>query len=93
MVFGFLDRADVDRRNCNDHHGGMVMNFDLYETEELASYFSDYHKDAYGYRPRMVDHTDRMAVIRGIKGLDEYMAWMKSTPEGLAQLREEGWQV
>jgi hypothetical protein len=71
----------------------MVMNYSLYETEELASYFSDYHKDVYGYRPRMVDHTDRRAVIDGINALDRYMEMMKSTPQGLAQLREEGWCV
>ena len=70
-----------------------MMNFDLYETEELASYFSDYHKDVHGFRPRMVDHRDREAVISGIHALDDYMAWMKSTPQGLAQLREEGWAL
>lgn len=78
---------------CNDLDGRMVMKFDLYTTEELASYFSDYHKDVYGYRPRMVDHTDREAVIRGIVALNSYMDWMKSTPEGLAQLRRDGWDV
>ena len=69
------------------------MNFDLYETEELAGYFSDYHKDVHGYRPRMVDGRDRDAVIRGIEALDDYMEWMKSTPQGRAQLRSEGWDV
>lgn len=69
------------------------MNFDLYETEELASYFSDYHKDVHGLRPRWVDHTDRVAVIDGIESLNRYMEMMKSTPEGRARLREEGWVV
>lgn len=70
-----------------------MMNFELYETEELASYFSDYHKDVHGVRPRWVNHTDRVVIIEGIQALDRYMDWKQSTPEGLAQLREEGWAV
>lgn len=69
------------------------MNFEQYDTEELASWFSDYHKDVHGIRPRWVDHTDRVAIIDGIQSLDRYMYNMKSTPEGRAQLRADGWVV
>jgi len=69
------------------------MEYPDYDTEELASYFSDYHKDVHGVRPRWVDHTDRVALIDGLESLDRYMATMKATPEGRAQLREEGWHV
>ena len=70
-----------------------MTDYNYYDTEELASYFSDYHKDVHGVRPRWVDYTDRVAVIGGIESLDRYMEWMKSTPEGLERLREEGWSV
>lgn len=69
------------------------MNFDLYETEELASYFSDYYKDVHGVRPRWIDHNDRRAVVYGIQALDRYMEMMKSTPQGRRALRDEGWVV
>lgn len=69
------------------------MNFDQLTTPELAAYFWEYHKDVYGCRPRFVNLGDREAIIRGILALDSYMDWMKSTPEGLAQLRREGWDV
>jgi len=69
------------------------MDFAQYDTEELASWFSDYHKDVHGVRPRWVDHTDRVAVIDGIQSLDRYMESMRSTPEGRAQLRADGWHV
>jgi len=67
--------------------------YDQFETEELASIFSDYHKDVHGVRPRWVDHTDRVAIIEGLESLDRYMMNMKSTPEGREQLREDGWCV
>ena len=69
------------------------MDYPDYDTEELASYFSDYHKDVHGVRPRWVDHTDRVAVIEGIDALDRHMETMKSTQEGRAQLRADGWWV
>ncbi len=69
------------------------MDWNQYDTEELASIFSDYHKDVHGVRPRWVDHTDRVAVIEGLESLDRYMDSMRSTPEGRAQLRADGWWV
>ena len=70
-----------------------MIDWNQYDTEELASIFSDYHKDVHGVRPRWVDHTDRVAVIDGLESLDCYMATMKATPEGRERLREEGWYV
>lgn len=69
-----------------------TMSLEQYETEELAFFYSDYHKDLMGFRP-LIDLTDRDEVIQGIKALDRHMDWMKSTPEGLARLREDGWDV
>ena len=70
-----------------------MKDYSPYTTQELAQIFWDYYKDVHGYRPRWVDHTDRVALVNGLESLDAYMEAMKSTPEGLAQLREEGWQV
>lgn len=69
------------------------MNYSLYTTSELASLFWDFYKDVHGIRPRWVDSTDRDAIIAGLEALNRHMEWMKSTPEGLEQLREEGWAV
>lgn len=67
------------------------MNFIQYETEELFSIYSDYHKDVHGIRPRGT--MTREQIIDGICSLDNYMERMKSTPEGREQLREEGWVI
>ena len=69
------------------------MNYSLYTTQELASLFWDYYKDVHGVRPRWVDSNDRLAVMVGLEALDRHMEWMKSTPEGLERLREDGWVV
>jgi hypothetical protein len=70
-----------------------MKDYSPYTTTELAQIFWDYHKDVHGYRPHWVDLTNREVVIEWIESLDWYMESMKSTPEGLAQLREEGWMV
>jgi hypothetical protein len=72
----------------------MVMNnWNTYSTEELASIFSDYHKDVHGMRPRWIDHTDRTVLLLQLESLDAHMATMKSTPEGREQLRADGWHA
>jgi hypothetical protein len=69
------------------------MNYTLLQTRELAEIFSDYYKDVHGIRPRWVDHTDRGVLMAGLTALDDYMAYMRSTPEGREQLRDDGWVV
>ena len=75
------------------------------EFNSLAQYYSDFYKDVYGMRPRGMAlvasaYPDRAALLeatshvrRGIDGLVDYLDAMKSTPEGRAQLRDEGWVV
>jgi hypothetical protein len=70
-----------------------MKDFSPYTTSELAQIFWDYYKDVHGVRPRWVNTTDRESLISGLESLDSYMESMKSTPEGLAQLREEGWML
>jgi hypothetical protein len=67
------------------------MDYALYSTDELAGIFSDYYKDVHGIRPRWIDHTDRGVLMAGLTALDDYMAHMRSTPEGREELREQGW--
>ena len=63
-----------------------------YEYDELVDILSDYHKDVFGYRMRMNGET-RESVIIELQYLDRYMERMKETPEGRAQLREDGWAI
>lgn len=62
-----------------------------YSTEDLAQIFSDYHKDVHGFRPRYVKPEDRVELLHQLRRLDDHMEYMKSTPEGRAQLEEDGW--
>lgn len=67
-----------------------MTNWDNYEYDELVDTLSDYHKDVFGYRLRM-NGEPRHLVIEQLVYLDMYMADMKSTPEGRAQLEADGW--
>ena len=71
----------------------MAYNYDICTTEELGDTFSDYYKDVHGFRPRHLAFDDRAGLIQGLKDLDAYMQRMKETPEGRAELREQGWVV
>jgi hypothetical protein len=75
------------------------------EFNDLAAFYSDFHKDVYGYRPRhMALCADRYesheALVeamshldRLVQGLQDYLTAMKSTFEGREQLRSEGWHI
>lgn len=67
-----------------------MSRWDNYSYDELVDVLSDYHKDVFGYRLRM-NGALREEVIGQLESLDDYMEKMKSTPEGRAQLIEEGW--
>lgn len=64
----------------------------IYTDADLAEILSDYHKDVHGTRLRMFGEC-RAALVRQLDYLDAYMEKMRSTPEGCAQLAEEGWVV
>jgi len=64
------------------------------DLDELQSYFSDFHKDFYGFRPRFAtpdEWNDSKWLITRIEGIHDVMEKMSSTPEGREQLRNEGW--
>lgn len=67
-----------------------MTRWDSYEYDDLVNILSDYSKDVQGFRMRMYGES-RESVIQALVGLDNYMEAMRSTPEGRAQLVEEGW--
>jgi hypothetical protein len=67
-----------------------------YNVEELQGYFSDFHKDFYGMRPRFAtpeQWRDRSWLEAQINGIHDAMDAMKNTVSGREQLRAEGWVV
>jgi len=64
--------------------------------DDLQSYYSDFHKDFYGWRPRGAtpeQWTNREFLVAQINGIHDALDAMKTTPEGRAQLRRDGWVV
>ena len=74
-----------------------MSHFDDLTVEELQSYFSDFHKDYYGFRPRGIytpaEWQNRDVLVKAINGIHDAMDEIKKTPEGREQLRSEGWQI
>jgi hypothetical protein len=66
------------------------------DLDELQSYFSDFYKDFYGFRPRFAtpeQWNDSEWLITNIEGIHETMERMSATFEGREQLRYEGWSI
>lgn len=75
------------------------------EFNELASFYSDFHKDIYGFRPRHMalcacDYKHRDDLIQAladireeVQSLKDYLNRKKETFEGREQLREDGWYI
>ena len=64
--------------------------------EDLQGYYSDFHKDFYGWRPRTAtpeQWRDRAFLVEHINRIHDVMDAMKSTPQGRAELRKAGWVV
>jgi hypothetical protein len=67
-----------------------------YNVEELQGYFSDFHKDYYGFRPRFAtpeQWRNRSWLESSINAIHDAMDAMKKTFSGREQLRAEGWVV
>ena len=70
--------------------------FENLSLDELQSYFSDFHKDFYGFRPRFAtteQWTNREWLIQNINGIHDVFDAMKKTPAGRNQLRMDGWKL
>lgn len=67
-----------------------------YNVEELQGYFSDFHKDFYGFRPRFgrpEQWHDREWLETEINTIHNAMDQMKETFQGREELRRQGWSV
>lgn len=59
--------------------------------DEVFGFASDFHKDCFNFRPRnMVTREDAVMIIHAC---ERYLEQMKSTEDGLAQLRADGWNL
>ena len=65
--------------------------------DELQGYFSDFHKDFYGFRPRGFgteqDWNNRDWLIAQIDRIHDAFEAMKTTFAGREELRQNGWLV
>jgi hypothetical protein len=64
--------------------------------DELQGYYSDFHKDFYGWRPRSAtpeQWQDRGFLVEQINRIHDVMDAMKATPQGRAELRAAGWVI
>jgi hypothetical protein len=67
-----------------------------YNVEELQGYFSDFHKDFFGFRPRYAtpeQWRSREWLEAAINAIHNTMDKMKLTAEGRAELRSQGWVI
>ena len=69
---------------------------DKYSVEELQGYFSDFHKDFYGTRPRFAtpeQWRSREWLVDHIEAIHDTMDAMKATFAGREELRAAGWVI
>jgi hypothetical protein len=74
----------------------MAREFKDFSVEELQGYYSDFHKDFYGFRPRGADleqWTSKEYLVEQINSVHLTMDSLKETFEGREQLREQGWII
>jgi len=67
-----------------------------YNVEELQGYFSDFHKDYYGMRPRFAtpeQWRSREWLESSINAIHDAMDAMKKTYSGREALRIQGWVI
>jgi len=69
---------------------------DKYSVDELQGYFSDFHKDFYGCRPRWGTEeqwNDRAWLVANIDAIHTAMDNLKKTYSGREELRSNGWII
>jgi cephalosporin-C deacetylase-like acetyl esterase len=74
----------------------MAREFKDFSVEELQGYYSDFHKDFYGFRPRgdaEEQWTSKQFLVTQINLIHDHMDQLKLTFEGREQLREQGWII
>ena len=74
----------------------MSLNYSKYTVEELQGYYSDFHKDFYGFRPRREtaeQWSSKEFLVTQINSIHNQMDMLKETFAGREQLREQGWII
>ena len=74
----------------------MSRKFMDFSVEELQGYYSDFHKDFYGFRPRgasLEQWESKQFLVAQINYIHDQMEQLKETFEGREQLREQGWII
>ena len=74
----------------------MAREFTDFSVEELQGYYSDFHKDLNGFRPRgdsVEQWESKEYLVFQINLLHNQMDQLKETFEGREQLREQGWII
>lgn len=64
--------------------------------DDLQSYYSDFHKDFYGWRPRGAtpeQWSNRGYLVEHINAIHDALDAMKKTESGRAELRSAGWVI
>ena len=73
-----------------------MSDFNDMTVDDLQSYFSDFHKDYYGFRPRFAtpeQWVNRDWLLEQINGIHDAFDAMKKTESGRELLRAEGWHI
>lgn len=74
----------------------MAREFKDFSVEELQGYYSDFHKDFYGFRPRGANEeqwSSKQYLVDQINSIHDCMDQLKTTFAGREQLRESGWII
>ena len=74
----------------------MTRKFTDFSVEDLQGYYSDFHKDLNGFRPRDATEeqwVNKQYLVFQINLLHDQMNLLKQTFEGREQLREQGWII
>jgi hypothetical protein len=74
----------------------MARKFMDFSVEELQGYYSDFHKDLNGFRPRGASTEQWLSkeyLVFQINSLHNHMDQLKETFEGREHLREQGWII
>ena len=74
----------------------MAREFKDFSVEELQGYYSDFHKDFYGWRPRDAtpeQWNNKQFLVAQINCIHDAMDAMKDTEVGRNQLRSAGWVI
>ena len=71
----------------------IAPDYSTWNDSDLVDYFSDYHKDFYGFRPHWDEYKTRDNILAGIKAIDESFNRMLQSEHGRRELLDDGWII